>query len=183
VARPRPVEPVKLLVAVLWSNRSALEESLALLRQQWGDIDFSGADHPFDATDYYESEMGAGIQRRLISMAELTPPENLCECKLACNELEERLAGEAGRRVNLDVGYLDHNKIVLASVKYAGQKIHLGRGVYADLVARYSGGRYRPFEWTFPDFRDGRYDSELAEIRRTYLNQLRERRAEQQQRH
>ena len=75
--------------------------------------------------------------------------------------------------MNLDIGYLDHNKIVLASVKYAGQKIHLGDGIYADLIARYRGGRYQPFEWTVPDFRDGRYDGELAQIRRTYLNQLR----------
>jgi hypothetical protein len=47
--------------------------------------------------------------------------------------------------------------------------------VYADLIARYRAGRYQPFEWTFPDFRDGRYDQELSTIRRTYLAQLRNR--------
>ena len=99
-------------------------------------------------------------------------PEILAEAKLLCNRFEDTLAGPDGRRVNLDIGYLDHNKVVLASAKGAGQKIYLSRGMYADLVARYARGRYQPFEWMFPDFRDGRYDRELGEIRRLYLEQL-----------
>src|SRR5262245_17501450 len=179
----KKVAPVKLIAAVLWQDESSLDWALAELRRVWGEIDFSGADRPFDATDYYEPEMGKGLMRRLVAFGRLVPPESLREAKLVCNEIEERLchclteaptaraAGNSSRRpsssamgrtVNLDVGYLDHNKLVLASVKYAGQKIHLGDGVYADLVARYKDGRYQPFEWTFPDFRDGRYDEELA---------------------
>ena len=61
-------------------------------------------------------------------------------------------------------------------MKYGGQKIYLGAGIYADLIARYEGGRYRPFAWTFPDFRDGRYDPELAALRQSYKVQLRARR-------
>ena len=74
--------------------------------------------------------------------------------------------------VNLDAGYLDHNKIVLASFKGAGQKIYLGNGVWADFIARYSKGRYHPFDWTFPDFKDGRYDLELSQIRAIYRKQI-----------
>jgi hypothetical protein len=173
MAKPGPVDQVKLLVAVLWSSEEALEEALEELRIQWGDIDFVGPDHPFDVTRYYESEMGSGLKRRLLSFARLIPPESVRAAKLKCNDIEDRLARGRGRRVNLDIGYLDHNKIVLASVKYAGQKIHLGDGVYADLIARYRERRYQPFEWTFPDFRDGRYDDDLAQIRSTYLSQLR----------
>ena len=125
--------------------------------------------------------MGPNLQRRLVAMADLAPPECIREGKLFCNDLEDRLAGGAGRPVNLDIGFLDHNKIVLASFKFAGQRIHLGDGVYADLTARYAGGRYQPFEWTFPDFRDGRYDSELLEIRSRYLGQLRALRGRPQQ--
>lgn len=173
MAKPGPVDRVKLLVAVLWSSKEALEEALDELRSQWGDIDFIGPDHPFEVTHYYESEMGSGLKRRLLSFDHLVPPESVREAKLKCNEIEDRLARGQGRRVNLDIGYLDHNKIVLASVKYAGQKIHLGDGVYADLIARYRERRYQPFEWTFPDFRDGRYDDDLAQIRSTYMSQLR----------
>ena len=77
------------------------------------------------------------------------------------------------RTVNCDAGYLDHNKVVLASAKEAGQKVYLDKGIYADLAGRYKNGAYRPFEWSFPDFKDGRYDKELLAIRALYLKQLR----------
>jgi hypothetical protein len=174
MAKPQPVEPVKLLVAVLWTDQPSWEQAWERLRQQWGELDFQGADRPFDMTDYYVREMGPRLLRRLIAFAGLVPPESLREAKLFCNDIEDSLAGPHGRRVNLDIGYLDRSKIVLASLKYAGQKIHLGAGVYADPLARFAHGRYQPFEWTFPDFRDGRYDAELGEIRRRYLEQLRD---------
>lgn len=173
MAKPQMVDPVKLLVAILWVDAEALGKALRSLSDEWGKIDFSGSDRPFDATDYYVPEMGTGIRRRLVAFARLVAPEDIRHAKLICNEIEDRLADADGRRVNLDIGYLDRSKIVLASVKFAGQKIHLGGGVYADMIARYQQGRYEPFEWTFPDFRDGRYDEELAKIRRNYLDQLR----------
>ncbi len=173
MARPEAAAPVKLIVAVLWARPDALKNALGELSSRWGEIDFAGEDHPFEMTDYYEEEMGRDLKRRLVSFLELVPPDSLCRAKHICNGIEDRLAGEKGRLVNLDVGYLDHNKIVLASFKGAGQKIYLGEGVWADLVARYRGGKFRPFEWTFPDFRDDRYGQELLRIRWTYLRQLR----------
>jgi hypothetical protein len=171
MAPPLPVEPVKFFVAVLWADEAALAAACDSLIERWGEFDCVGPDRPFDATSYYEPEMGAALFRRLISFAHLVPPEEIRAAKLATNRIEDALASEHRRRVNLDIGYLDHNKIVLASLKPAGQKIHLGDGVYADLVARWRGGRYQPFEWTFPDFRNGRYDEELAQMRRLYLQQ------------
>ena len=163
------VEPVKLLVALLWAGSRSRNSALEDMERRWGAIDFNGADHPFDVTDYYEAEMGPSVQRRLVSFSRMIPPESLPEVKLACNRIEEQLARRGCRRVNLDAGYLDHSKVVLASMKFAGQKIHLGQGVYADLMSRYRKGRYRPLEWAFPDFRDGRYDADLARIRDLYM--------------
>ncbi|MBP1602412.1 MAG: hypothetical protein H6Q06_2563 [Acidobacteria bacterium] len=173
MTRPKSADPVKLIVAVLWSDAPALELALVRLEERWGRIDFSGGDHSFDATHYYDGEMGSELRRRIVSFGRLVPPESIREAKLICNEIEDTVAAGGGRKVNLDIGYIDHNKVVLASAKYAGQKIHLGDGIYADMIARYRDGKYRPFEWTFPDFRDGRYDTELGKIRADYLEQLR----------
>ena len=168
----RPPQPVKLIVAALCSNPGALERGLKGLRALRGDIDHQGPPRPFDLTTYYEEEMGPGLERSIFSFEQPTSPEELVDFKHDCVELERSLAGSSGRKANLDAGYLDHGKLVLASLKPAGQKIYLARGVYADLVARYGGGRYRPFEWTFPDFSAGLYDEELNEIRRRHLEQL-----------
>ena len=173
MAKPQPVTPVKLLAAILWSDAGALRRALDRLQETWGSIDFTGENRLFNVTNYYDEEMGSGIQRRLSSFAELISPEDIVGAKLLCNEIEEELSRTLRRRVNLDAGYLDHSKIVLASCKFAGQKIHLGKGIYADLMGRYQAGRYRPFEWTFPDFRDGRYDGDLNQIRTLYMSQLR----------
>jgi len=173
LAQPQPVEPVKYFVAALWSRADALQSACTELATAWGGIDFTGADHPFETTGYYEKEMGCDLRRRILSFRELQSPQMLAEAKHRSNRIEDRLAQGTGRPVNLDIGYLDHNKIVLGSFKGAGQKIYLGEGVWADMVARYGAGRYRPFEWTFPDFRDGRYDAEFGQIRRAYLEQLR----------
>ncbi|OAI47892.1 hypothetical protein AYO44_08650 [Planctomycetaceae bacterium SCGC AG-212-F19] len=175
MADPQLPDPVKLLVAVLWADALARDEAVVRLTAIWGQIDCTGPDRPFDMTDYYAPEMGPVLHRRLVAFAELVAPESIREAKLRCNSIETELAEKGQRRVNLDVGYLDHNKLVLASAKNAGQKIHLGGGIYADLIGRFKAGRYQPFDWTFPDFKDARYDPELATIRQTYLEQLRRR--------
>ena len=174
MAEPSAPEAVKFFVALLWGDAAALPDAYARLVERFGEVDFEGPDRAFDLTNYYEAEMGENLQRRLIAFATLCGPEELVQAKLACNEIEDVLAGWHGRRVSLDLGYLDHNKIVLASAKAAGQKIYLGDGIYADLVARYAEGRYQPFAWTFPDFKDGRYDAELGELRRLYLQQIKD---------
>ncbi len=174
MARPEPAEPVKLLAALLWADEAALGRALETMRSLFGEIDFSGPDHPFEVTDYYREEMGPRLLRRLVAFKRLVPPEGLARIKLQSNRVEEELAGAGGRRVNIDTGYLDHCKLVLGSMKFAGQKVCLGDGVWADIICRWKGGRFEYFDWSFPDFRDGRYNGELSAIRRRYLEQLRQ---------
>lgn len=179
MAETRPPCPVKFFIAILYREQQFLKKALLALQERWGAIDFEGADHCFDVTHYYQSEMGAPLYRRIVTIGQLLEPTLLVEMKLHCNEFEQSLAHENQRTVNLDAGYLDHNKYLLASAKEAGQKVYLDKGIYADLAGRFKGGKYQPFEWSFPDFRDGRYDEELLTIRSIYLNQLKTWRKEQ----
>jgi hypothetical protein len=172
MAEVKPPVPVKFFVASLYSSAECLQKAIALIEKEWGVIDFQSMDYQFNVTDYYAPEMGNSINRKLIVLKELYSPVFLVDMKLRCNAIELELSVDNNRLVNLDAGFLDHNKIVLASAKDAGQKIYLDKGIYADLAGRYKAGKYQPFEWSFPDFRDGRYDKDLVAIRKTYMKQL-----------
>ena len=173
-----PVAKVAAICAVLAGEQVDRDRMLTLLEMTFGPIGFVGAEHPFDATDYYRDEMGEGLVRTLLAFEVPFPSEALAPAKLVCGDLERMLAIEGRRTANLDFGYLDPHKVVLASLKEAGQKIHVGMGVWADPIARWRDGAYRPFEWTFPDFRSGRYDAELIEIRRRLRERTRAARRE-----
>ena len=159
---------VKLIVAVLSKPEVDPNFVAELLAEVFGSVDFVGEPHPFDCTDYYQEEMGEDLLRYLISFSGPHHADILVSAKRACIALEQGLAVDSKRIANLDCGYLDHHKLVLASTKGAGQKIYLEDGIYADLVARYSNSRYEALPWGFPDFKDGRYAAELNQIRRLF---------------
>jgi len=74
------------------------------------------------------------------------------------------------RVVNLDPGYVEPSKLVLASMKPFAHRIYLGKGVWGDLTLLWRKGRWRALEWTFPDYASGRYDAFLTEVRQRVLS-------------
>jgi hypothetical protein len=174
MAEPSLPYPVKFFIAALYSDPDTFVNAQALLISEWGEIDFCGQARTFDVTGYYNEEMGFPQVRKIMTFETLHEPTLLVPMKLRCNVLEQQCLTNGKRVVNLDAGYLDHNKVILASAKEAGQKVYLDKGIYADLAGRYRNGKYQPFEWSFPDFKDGRYDQELCNIRSIYLRQLKE---------
>ncbi len=143
-----------------------------MLIAQYGKIDFESQLFQFDVSDYYRAEMGWPIWRVFWSFEQLIAPNHIASIKIACNAMEQALAVEGHRKVNLDPGYMDYDKIVLASAKYNGQKIYLDFGIYADLTLRYEKGDYYPFPWSFPDFRSGKYNRTFLRMRELYKAQL-----------
>jgi len=170
----KTIEPqgVKYFIGALFSDPNILDHAIAQCEMEIGTIDLRSQDFPFDLTTYYNEEMGQPIFRSFISFETLRSPGELAALKILCNNIEKRLAVTGDRKVNLDIGYLDFHKVVLASAKYNGQKIYLDQGIYADPTLIFEGGQFKPLENTFPDFKTGNYADVLADIRNRYKAQL-----------
>jgi len=172
--KPSLPSQVKLLCAVLFTDEKLLAKATDLLKRKYGDIDFESDLFTFEVSDYYRLEMGWPIFRVFWSFEQLIDPKAIAAIKIECNEIEDQLAIDGKRKVNLDAGYLDYDKIVLASAKYNWQKIYLDLGIYADLTLRYEKGKYVPFPWSFPDFKQGHYNQTLLRIREIYKQQMKQ---------
>lgn len=166
--RPEEPDPVKLFHGILFSEEEKLVRAREELIRRFGPVDYESPRFPFRITSYYEVEMGAPIYRIFLSHEPLIHPGRLAGIKIQSNEIEEQLAVNGRRKVNIDSGYMDVCKVVLASAKYNGQKIYLDQGIYADLTLYYRKGEFFPYPWSFPDFRTGMYTSAFLRIRERY---------------
>jgi len=164
--------PVKYFIGALYSDENLLKQAMTQCELRIGSIDLKSAAFPFDMTAYYESEMGTSILRMMFSFETLHSPGELARLKVLCNEIEDDFSMNSLRKINLDIGYMDFHKLVLASAKYNGQKIYLDQGIYADTTLIFESGKFKALENTFPDFKSGRYDSALLEFRNKYKSQL-----------
>jgi len=162
------IAPVKLFVVTLHRDPAILKSTTLELIETFGPIDWQSEDFTFDVTDYYEKEMGSELLRRFLSFQNLIMPEEIAELKIRTNELENKYRNENRRQINLDPGYLDNYKVVLASTKFGGQKIYVGKGIYADMTLVMYKGQWEGFAWGFPDFKSRRYDAALSKIRELY---------------
>lgn len=164
----------KLLFAILYNDESQFFKARELLSSLYGTVDSISDPYPFTDTSYYTPEMGAGLFRRFISIEPLFQPEELASVKHRCASLEQDLSIDEKRLVNIDPGYLDLGKYVLASYKPAPTKLYLGGGVYADLTLLFHDRIFSPLPWSFPDFRSGIYDQYLLKVRYDYRRQRRQ---------
>ena len=168
--------PVKLIVGMITADISLFTSAGQKLSGQFGEIDFYSEVMPFDYTNYYNDEMGKNLQRQFISFKSLIPADTLAETKIFTNELEEQFFFEntKNRRINLDPGYVSASKMILASTKDHAHRIYLGKGIFAEITLRYYQKTFQPWEWTYPDYRTKEYIDVFKQIRKIYMQQLRE---------
>jgi len=154
MATPHPFPPALLICAQLGADLDVLERARAALSEHFGAVAAADEPVPFTWSDYYRREVGESPWRQYLAFRELVDPSGLAGIKLATNRLEAELAQGGPRRVNLDPGYLDLSKLILASAKDATYRVYLGRGISAQPTLHFQDGSYRPWEWTYPSYRD-----------------------------
>ena len=173
-----PVPRAKPLVFILSGQKTISDSVYERLERSFRPIEFKGGAHIFDCTDYYFKEFGKPLYRRVVSFKSLMDPARLAEYKwVACN-IEMEYRREGGRLYNFDIGYLDTDKLVLASFKAGRNKLFLKEGVYGDMLLQYAGGGFSPMPWAFADFQDGRYYGDLLVIREKLKSGLRKKGAD-----
>lgn len=175
---PKEPRPVKYFVALLSNQEDLLLSIERELTPFLGSVESASEMLSWTVSDYYEREMGARLRRRFVSFASLASPERLPEFKLRANEIEARhvwqFGGGRGRKINIDPGYIDAGKIVLASTKNASHRLYLGGGIYGETTLLYESGVYRHCVSTYQDYLWPQTLSFFSAARSIYLKQLRE---------
>ena len=173
---PTPVKPV---AAIFSADREKIALAARRFEEEVGRIDYVSPETAFDQTRYYEAEMGQPLMKRFFSVEKLMDPADLVEIKVWTVELESSHTLEGKRTFNVDPGYISAERLVLATGKNSTHRIYLGRGVWADLTLVYERGRFRTLPWTYPDYASEAVRRAMTDIRKKYLDQLREMRREE----
>jgi hypothetical protein len=176
----REFVPVKLFLGVLTANTKFIPQVEERLAAAFGTIDHKSPVIPFDFTNYYEAEMGDILDRVFFSFERLIEANQLAEIKRQTNAMEEELAPilktsstNVKRPVNLDPGYIEQSKVVLASTKNFYHRIFLGGGVFGEVTMHFKNNTYQFFPWTYPDYQSKDYQEFFLKLRQIYRNQLR----------
>jgi hypothetical protein len=171
----RSFGPVKLFAGILVSDSRFFADVERRLTAEFGAIDHRSPVIPFDFTDYYEKEMGDVLDRMFFSFEGLIDAAELPEIKRRTNQLEADIAISSGlkRPVNIDPGYLENAKVLLASTKNFYHRIYLGGGIFAEVTMHFKNNTFQFFPWTYPDYQSRDYQDFFLRLRQIYRSQLR----------
>jgi hypothetical protein len=165
-------KPAKLVVGLFMQEKGLIHALTDSLVANFGTIDLVSAWFPFDYTTYYEPEMGTPLFRRMLAFKTLIEQSSISAIKIITNDLELKFSINQKRRVNIDPGYLVHERFVLATGKNYTHRIYLDKGIYADLTLIYTKGAFQKLPWTYPDYADKRMLGYLHRVRNKYLEDI-----------
>jgi hypothetical protein len=168
MSRPQPPKPAKLVIGIFLKETELLGAIAEALSEAFGPMDMASAWLPFNYTTYYESEMGDALLRRVFAFQKLIEQEALARIKNSTNDIEKAFMVAGKRRVNIDPGYMLHERFVLASGKNFSHRIYIGGRIYADLTLIYTKNRFQALPWTYPDYRDPIMLTYLEQVRQKY---------------
>lgn len=165
---------VKLIAGVIHNDKVPKQKMIESMERAFGELEEISPDWLFTFSDYYEKEMGSPLFRFWVSCKKLAREGDLVDMKLRALSIEKKFSCGASRCVNIDPGFIDFHKVVLASVKYGGNKLYAGCGVYLDITLLYEKEEFRPNIWTFPDLKSTLYHNFFIKVRERFRTQIKE---------
>ncbi len=142
----------------------------------WGEVELRSPIWATDETGYYHRTMGASVVKRLFAFERPMSLDELVPDKEAAGGWERDGAAAfpaaPPRPINIDSGYLTEAKLVLATTKDREHRLHVARGMYAEVTAWYRRDGWRFPDWTYPDYRRPEVVEFLELARRTLRRRL-----------
>jgi hypothetical protein len=165
-----------LVVAAFSRHPEALAWARGRLEETYGPLAGLSAPLVFDQTQYYTPTMGPDLRKQFLAFADLREADDLAAIKLHTNALEDELAASGtyaeSRPLNLDPGFLNLGKFVLATTKDQAHRIYLRLGIFAEVTLRFHARAFEPWPWTYADYRQPAVLEFLAQTRETYRRLL-----------
>jgi hypothetical protein len=106
--------------------------------------------------------MAPDLLKRFWVFENLIDAAKLPDIKLKTNDWEEEIGArlkaegksDAKRPLNLDPGYLDLGKLILASTKDHAHRIYLDKGILAETTLMYTQKHWVSLPWTYNDYKE-----------------------------
>ena len=173
-------EPEKLIIGVIYNDIEVYERAISMLTDAFGPIDGESERFSFsrEFSDYYDGELGGEGMRVIFSFRDTVAPDRQAEIKTLTNEFERILSRDGKRLINLDPGFINHGRLMLATTKEAGFRIPLADGIYTELTLFWARGGWQKLPWSYRDYQSARVQKFLTEVRRKYLLERRRLRAD-----
>ena len=168
----RKVPTARLICGVMYNSDKVLQEAMDVLTKKYGPIKSTGPLFPLSYTKYYNDEMGDSIMRTYYTFEKIIRHDQLANIKCFTNKLEKRLSTNGKRNINLDPGYCELSRIVLASAKDFSHRIYIGKGIFAEVTLLYMNGTYNTLGWTYPDYKDENTIRYFNQVRQEYYNEI-----------
>lgn len=156
------------IAGILHPNDEWLQWAVNGLEQNWGSVRRQSETFPFSHTDYYR-DIAPELNRTFVSFSGLAGAGDLPDWKIFSCSVEH--SSGPFRRVNIDPGYVNGARLVLASTKDHAHRIFLRDGIFAEVTLRFMKKKWVSFDCTFPDFASGVYDDFLDDARKDWLEE------------
>lgn len=172
-------EKEKLIIGVIYHDTAVYAKAIARLCEVFGPIDLESERFSFsrEFSSYYDEELGGEGDRVILSFRDTVDASRQAEIKTFTNALEAEFTRDGGRLINLDPGFMNHGRLMLATTKPTGFRIPLSDGIYTELTLFWARGEWQKFPWTYRDYQSARVQKFLTEVRKIYLKQRKEKQA------
>lgn len=163
----------KLIMGVIYHDVEVFERAMAILTEKFGEVEDMCEEFSFskEFSSYYDTELGGEGMRRIYSFKRLVDPSEQADIKTFTNELELSLSPEGMRLINLDPGFINHGRLMLATTKNTGFRVALKDGIYTELTLFYARGGWNKFPWTYRDYQSKKVQDFLTVVRKKYLEE------------